>query len=409
MSYLDRIRPLRFISPSGKEFELEFEEVSRVEGKKAPVTEFPGQDQGAIQDLGEVTQVFPISCFISGPDHDLEAERFIAALAETGPGLLLHPVWGDFPVLPSSRRISQGMVQGMGRTNFQIEFIRAEENAFTYPKVEAAPALEISGGVELTAADIGESLRDVTLENAAQENTLKIQVENILKAVQTSFAVVTAISDTLQEAVSQAIDDIFLNIDGLLKDPQKLMESLLRLYRLPAQEGININLKVTGYKLLWDNLSTGFVETTKQYTDVFFRINSAQASALQLAAAESTVSGGIETRAEAIRISEQLLSLDNSINEGIEQIEQISRQLSEPSIRLQSQQTLELAISNVIDRSLSLPLEQTYSIEYEISPLVFLFENYRDIDRLEDFISYNQLSGDEILLLPKGREVRFYE
>ena len=48
-----------------------------------------------------------------------------------------------------------------------------------------------------------------------------------------------------------------------------------------------------------------------------------------------------------------------------------------------------------------------------LSPIELIDSLYTDIDDFEtalaDFIEYNKLAGNEILIVPRGREVRWYE
>ena len=104
MSVFDRLRTMRYIAPSGSEFVLEFDELVRTLGKKSIASEYPGRDAGSVQDLGRRTRRYPIVCYISGPDYDEEADRFAAALEESGPGVLEHPRWGTLDVHPSLAR-----------------------------------------------------------------------------------------------------------------------------------------------------------------------------------------------------------------------------------------------------------------------------------------------------------------
>ena len=91
MAYKDRIKEMIYTSSEGNQFTLKYSELSRTGGRKAPITEFPGQDQGAVQDLGATTPTFPINCFIDGENYDQTADAFWLALHESGPGVLSHP------------------------------------------------------------------------------------------------------------------------------------------------------------------------------------------------------------------------------------------------------------------------------------------------------------------------------
>ncbi len=66
------------------------------------------------------------------------------------------------------------------------------------------------------------------------------------------------------------------------------------------------------------------------------------------------------------------------------------------------------ALNGLIDQALNLPTERVIILDREMTPLDLVWELYGDIERLEEFIEYNNLCGDEILWLTRGREVRWY-
>ena len=413
MSFKDRIRDMIYTSPSGKSFTVQFDDLSRSGGKKAPVTESPGADGGTVQDLGKRTTTYPVRCYLTGQDYDLEADRFWDALLETGPGFLNHPRWGNIRVLPNPRTQTEEFVNGAGRAVFEIDFITAPEDAEEYPTIEAAPDLQIAADADTAASAITDSLDGEELTDPKGITGLKDAVVRNMARFKTAFASVSAAVDGLQADIEAVITSITNNIDDLVTAPADLMTELLQLYRLPARTVTNVQSKIEGYSALYSVIIDGFRSQTLAYGEMVGLINTAQANAIQAAAAEATIDGAITTRGQAADIIDTLNTLNANISTAVEAIEAAGGFTSDYASRAAAEQASARAISNLVDRALNLPTEKRRTLDRSINPLALVYELYSDIDNLEDtlseFIAYNRLTGNEILTIPNGREVRWYE
>lgn len=405
--YTDRLRELKYISPGGEEFTLQFDSLSRRGGKKAPVSEFPGQDQGAIQDLGETTLVFPITCYISGPDYDEEADRFWQALTEDGTGRLLHPRYGNHNVLPSSKTQTEEFVNGTRRAVFEIEFIKADDEQLEFPKIVTAADLGLGTFADTAAETITQSVP----EEVTDPGLLTQLSDTVTGAVDTiSGAVdkITGFTDDIIEAVDGAINEITRNIDTLIAAPQDLMESLLTLYRLPARAIVDVEAKINGYATIYEGLVDSFIETTEEYGEIFGLIAAGNLSAIGIAAAEATIMGNIPTRKQAGNIVYNLSDLQANINDSIEEIETAGSFNYDYNVALATENVISGALNNLIDRALSLPTEKVFILDRNITPIQLAYELYGDLDRLDFLIDYNNFTGDDLFLLYRGTEVRWY-
>ncbi len=406
--YTERLRELKYTSPSGKKFTLLFDELSRTGGKKAPVSEFPGQNQGAVQDLGELTGTFPITCYIAGLDYDTEADRFWNALAESGAGKLDHPRWGTINVLPSTREQSEQFVDGAGRAVFTITFIRTDDTVFDYPKSSIVADDQITADADAAADGITSALEGETITDVREKAGLKENVLSTLATVTGIIGTVTAFSDDLRETVDGTVNEITREIDTLIASPALLMESLLKLYRIPARIVTDVTEKVKAYKTIYTGLATGFVETTKEYGEMFGIIASAQLQGIAIASAESTLTGRIPTRTQAGEVVDGLTGLYSDVVATIEEIETAGDFTVDYETTRLTLQTVFRSVGNLIDRALSLPTERILTLDRNITPIQLAWELYGDLERLDELIEYNNLQGENILLIPRETEVRWY-
>ena len=408
MSYIDRLRTLKYISPSGEEFTLSFDELARNGGKKAPVSEFPGQNQGAVQDLGEETISFPVTVYISGADYDQDADRLWNALSETGPAKLIHPRWGNINVLPTTREQREKFIEGARRAVFTITFLRVDRETFEYPKAESATDLAISYDID----DLGEAIDESVPEEIADPRTLAALKENITETVtkiKDGFREISNTIDGFESTLNAAIFEIESNIDALVSAPADLMESMLSLYRLPARTAANVKAKIDGYSTIYSNLIDGFVETTTEYGEAMGLVQSAQLSAIQGAAAESTLEGLILTREEINRILNNLNTLNNNLSNSIETLEAAGDFSADYTVRSRSEQAATDAVTNLVDRALFLPAEKIETLDEAKTILQFVWEKFGGLERLDEIIEYNDLAGNDFLLIEQGTEVAYYE
>lgn len=436
MSTYERLRTLRYISPRGTEFELQFDDLQRSGGRKTPVSEYPGQDAGGAQDMGSETRSYPVSCYLSGPDYDEAADRFADALDEPGPGRLIHPRWGDHSVLPTSWQQSERFLNGAGQAVFSIEFVEANPEQLRHLTDRIAAFDKLRGlfatALQSTADAIGvKNVPDPAALIALRENAI-----NGLDAVRDGFATITGVADDTRGAIEATVADIQRNIDTLAQNPADLVRELTELYRLPGDTITNVSEKIAGYRAIFDNLAQSFTGPTSRYAAIAARntasertrrllnadeLSSAetlgllavgQVYGLQAAVCEAATAGldgntagtrVVRTRAEAIAAVDQLTALAKDVTGVAEQMGVAMYDIARDGAAI-----VAVAVGALVDGALALPTERTIVLEGDTTPIHLAVELFGGLDRLDECIEYNELSGDELLLVPRGREVRYY-
>ncbi|MDC7218647.1 MAG: DNA circularization N-terminal domain-containing protein [Spirochaetales bacterium] len=407
MSYRDRLREMTYVSPSGKSYTLEFDALSRTGGKKAPVSEYPGQDQGGVQDLGNTTPTFPVTCYITGSDYDQTADSFWDALHETGPGKLYHPRWGNINVLPIPNTQEEQFVEGCGRAVFDITFIKTNDLSFEYPIVSTDKAALVSTNVETAAETISAGVPEEITDTATLAGGASA-VLDALDSISEGFDTITDLTDDVTSEISQSITDIENTIDDLISSPADLMTAVLELYRLPATVVTDIKTKIEGYSEIYENIIEGFVEATGEYGEMFGLISVAMVSGLGAAAAEATTEGDTTTRDEAAEVVETLSDLYTDIKDSIQDLEEAGSFSTDYETLLATEAALSTAIEALIDSALNLPAERSMTLDRSVDPITLCYEIFGTTDDLETWMEFNDFQGNEILLIPRGREVRWY-
>lgn len=92
-------------------------------GRFNVIHEFPNSDRRFVEDMGLNNKSFTIDdAFVSGNDAQDKRDKLILALEQEGPGILVHPYFGDITVNAAPYTSSQSMTE-VGVINFTLEFI----------------------------------------------------------------------------------------------------------------------------------------------------------------------------------------------------------------------------------------------------------------------------------------------
>lgn len=407
--YIERIRQAVYRSPGGDEFVLQFDDVERSGGKKAAVHEFPQQDKASVQDLGNQAEKFPMSVYFTGADYDQQADAFWAALSERGTGFLQHPRYGDIPVLPLTWSQTEKLVDGLGRADFKVDFIQVRtDTVFPVTSVAAAAAVDAatSAAIEQSAGDAADAFAPA---NAADKAGVKSQVTNWLNEFKAAFKTVTAISESVQAEINKAVSAITTGLDDLIEAPLELFNSLANLAAMPAKIVTNVVNKVDAYReqivAVAQSIPATYTQAVTVCEGIFYAFGGASAA--------STV-GDIRTRGDAISAADTMDDIRVTVEQAIEAIEDaVPGFRAGPEVMGALIEAAATARASLLDRAYSLKAERRLTLASERTALDLIAELYpdgvADLDAaLDEFISTNDLQGDEVLLVPAGREVVYY-
>jgi len=397
MSYLDRIRSAEYVTPSGANFVFNFDDLARSGGKKASVHEFPGQDSASVEDLGLSSQHVPMKIYFTGKDYDQTADAFWNSLGEKGPGTLRHPRFGDLSVLAMTFSQQERFVDGLGRAEFDIDFIIVPERE-AFPTSSVNMEATAVATADTAAAASSNAMAESFVPQTAREFTeSKEVVMGSVEDLASWGTEITASSEEMATAFDKAVRDFENQIDILMADPVALSQAYIKICRIPAQGEGSILAKVSGYTVLLEStLAFGPISSAAE------SIKALMLSGLTTAAIDSTLNGTVRSRQEAIQAADILSEIYRDALAGLEEVNADRATLEALA------EAASLAGKSLLERSFSLESERRISLDAERTPLDFVFEVYGDIDRLDEFIETNGLTGDALFLIPAGREVVYY-
>lgn len=238
MTYKDRFRR---ISPSGGpqssfrgvRFYLPQDELEG--GPRGQVHEYPGSNEHTTQYLGESVRRFTVTAFVSGPDHDLERDRLIRALATPGAGLLIHRTYGQMQaeVEPGKTwRVSHSQDQG-GRSTFTIPFIRAGTQTEPTTNVNSVSSTKVSADLAKTEelTTFNENLNTLGPEDIRN---------NIFQAITTANNTLISVNNRVSGAlatptqIAGMIESFGNNLATLIATPSRIPEISEGMYQIVA-------------------------------------------------------------------------------------------------------------------------------------------------------------------------------
>lgn len=119
MTWRDQLRPASF---RGVGFKIETG--ARGGGRRQAVHEFPKRDEPYTEDMGRRARKFQINAYLVSPDYFAERDALIAALEQEGPGLLIHPTFGEFTVSVDTYNAVERKTAG-GYVEIDIQMVEA--------------------------------------------------------------------------------------------------------------------------------------------------------------------------------------------------------------------------------------------------------------------------------------------
>jgi hypothetical protein len=446
-TWRDRVREAAFTSPSGTRIRFQFEDVGREWTKRGTIFEFAGVDGGYVQQTGNGPLFYPMQVFFSGKDCDLIATAFEAALLEDGIGKLEHPMYRKLDVVPFgpiTRR--DALVSGANQVTIDVTFFRTL--GAVWPSSQAHPQSEILAaiaGFNVAAAQQFEGRTKLTrtLQKVGMIATLKKLVGNVNRALSVTRGNISSITRQFREA--EALANFM--IDTAIGQPLAIAGQISNLIQAPARALTGIEQRLGDYdRLAKDILASALGAPDKAlasgqgiqdridkigndfHAAAHVAMNAVAGSVIAVSAdpigENGTERGALRrgaqfrTRTQAVEAAaaltaqfEQLIPWREGGFAALAGVDQIGPfqvdtgedyQALQRAVALASGALLQVSFTLVPERAIVLDRNRT------IIDLAAQLYGKVDNDTLDFLISTNNLTGDEILELPRGREILYY-
>lgn len=436
MAWQERLREAAYRSPNGTRTVFLFQDVSRIVEKKTSAFDFPDADGTLIQDLGRKGRRYPLRLMFSGGDHDLQADAFELTLLEKGAGILEHPRYGQVDVVPFGEITQRDDLKTRGnQTVIEVVFWDTIGTAYPTGQVDAATQALVAAD-EYQAAASQELEDTLEIDTQFEEVTFKDQWDGFLDNVETALAEVAAATAEVEAEFNAINDSINRGLDVLVSEPLTLAFQTLALIKAPARAVTQIEARLNAYVVLSDSIVNGGsnrIGTGSTGTPQIIQQTNNSRAANELASrrvfAQGAVAGsvtstmltvqanGYDTQPQAIAAAEQLLAQMAVVTDWADQNYRALDGTGVDNLPVvdtgagyqQLQEAVALAAGELVRSSFNLKRERRIVLDRARSMFDFVGEYYGDIDaNLDFFINSNDLTGSEILELPKGRTVLVY-
>jgi hypothetical protein len=430
-SWEDRIEEGAYISPTGTRILFQWESVSRNFDKRGTVFTFPGVNGAYVQQKGYSERRYPLRCYFNGKNCDLEASAFEAALLEPGIGKLEHPLYGTIPDVVPFGTVTRrdDLKEEANQSIVEVTFLTTL--GAVYPSALGDPRSEIQASILGFDVAAAQQFSDSTsLAGAIERANMKSAIKKFLR--ETSAALKQA-SDSVASVRREFADiqsTINFGLDVLVGQPLLLARQCVNLVRAPARAIDGILSRLDAYRNLANSifesaagtpgeaLAAGTalaVRTTQIAND--WHVADLFASSAVASSVATTLETQYETRPQAIAAAEQVLAQMAALvawrDGGFEALEGAAEigafQVDQGDSFQQLQSAVALAAGRLIDISFTLIPERQIVLDRPRTIVDLCAELYGQVDeRLDFMIQTNNLTGDEVLELPRKKLIVYY-
>lgn len=404
MSWEDRLREAALTPPSGTRLTFTYEVVERYFEQKGGVFEFADADGSYPQPLGVTGRRYPMRLIFWGADYDLEADAFMDALSERGEFLLEHPTYGRLTVVPVGRvRQREDLVRRANETVIEVEFFDTIGVVYPLPTADVAgqQAELIDATNQQSAAQIAES---ETFDTVAGEQDFLGQYNATLDVVSAQLTAAAGEIEGAQKVVNNIKASINRGIDVLIKDPLALALQTQQLVQSIADFPSELGTRLTVYKSQLDFL-TGTTSTSPSSV----ANNDLYATATAAGYSESALNTTYSNRTQAVAAAEEILAQLDTLSEWRDESYADIGTVDEGGSWQATQELLAFTAGALINKAFELADERVYVVAEPRTYIDLCFELYGTVDdKLDAIINDNDLSGDEMVELPRGREIIYY-
>ena len=419
MSWRDRLRQtIELTSPDGNIFEAAWQGNSRSMDKKLGLFEFPKVKGTKVQDLDIGSARYPLTIFFSGEDNDKESDRFFKACKERGVWNIIHPVKGSLNLQLISVAENIQPVESGNLTQFDTEWIEPLEDS-------AVPsAFQLRSTIDSQIDEINSTVSDqigsnILQKTAAQVAAFKATVDAVVASVEKFLAPIYEI----QSEINAQILSIKRGVNTLLTAPVldviSIAGQIQAMIQLPALAVADINSRVEAYQN-FISAALGLSPETAKTKDR----NIVAVQELALTSGLASISfisstGELSSRLQAIELIEANTQLFKDIIDTLDATQELfqdeiidkqyfSQSESYSDAVLMISQTIAYLLRSAFDLS----IEKRFVLEKMRAPIEITISEYGDLGEndinFDLFIDSNGLKGNEILILPEGREVLVY-
>ena len=461
----------KYTSPSGTEFVFLWESVSKETELKTGIFTYPGLNGAHVQHQGGGPVSYPMVCIFNGEGHIQTADAFEAALLERGTGELQHPVYGIRQVIPTGNiKRDNDYVSLLNETQISITFTENISGGKT-GKLHTVTADELKKKLDNHSDTAAENFAEnITVDKISEQLQLQAVLESHTNMVNDSLKSFTLSSDIsgvssnksgdASSGFSGSIKELKSNIKNICDTDNTAQNALdtarlvLHTLKMPAGTIADISGRIRSYTQLVravinqckndplgiNNIKNSFTSTRLFLSGALSSVAAGIALGISEQAtneipenADYMILNNIITRETAIDAAFQLNEILQMIQDFEDsKIKQMARGFEndnpeEPEFEYRKTDINSFIDSNansylllielvhesiqlILNVSFAFPMRRTIRLDRDRNVIELCAEVYGSVHNyyLDKIIMENNLSIDEMEIIPMGREVTFY-
>ncbi len=243
-----RIKEAAYTSPDGKRIRFDFTDVSREFELRGTPFEFPQVNDAYVQKKGFGARKYRWTCYFSGPNHDLIATAFEAALCEPGNGKLEHPFYGLVtPCVPfGTVQRNDALATAANQSVVQVTFWTT--TGAVYPNSDPATHNEIALMVKDFNVEAAQAFaKKIHAPKAPDRANLIATIKDFVKKISASMSAISSKVASVRREMQDIQDGINFGIDVLIGQPLLLAQQLQNLVLAPARAVVGIESRLDAY------------------------------------------------------------------------------------------------------------------------------------------------------------------
>jgi len=372
-----------------------------------------------VQDLGHSGRRYPLRIIFWGDDYDLETKEFESALLETGIGFLEHPIYDPVDVVPFGNITRRDDLKTAANQSI-LEVTFWETTGLVYPTVQSDPSSLVTQSIDEYNTAASEQFDGATdLDSAIEVATFRDQFKTLLDGTKSNLQSIADTQENVSDQFNAISDSISSNLDTFVGGPLTTAFQTTLMIQAPARALTLISARLDAYGNLISSLLGG--EPAKVGNDSSnlneFLTKDLYASTYVTGSIVSVINNEFETKVNAITAAEEIMRQFDLVvawrDENYKSLDESSKPTDEVIDTGEAYQKLQQAVAIVtgflVQISFSLKQESKIVLDRPRSIIDLTAELYGVIDEKLDFlINTNDLTGSEILELPRGREIVYY-
>jgi prophage DNA circulation protein len=436
--WTEKVQEGKYTSPSGKSFTFLYEDVTKETDLKTATFTFPSKDGAHIQSNGRAGRRFPISLIFSGTDCFDEADACEAALEEKGVAELQHPVYGTRKVVPTGTiKRSDRLVSGANESI--VEVVLAETIVDTdFPESTTAASdvvdEKMSAYEEAAASDFAENFSAENASESIKGTTIFKDQKRITTDALKKIAKKDPSAWEKYISIAKGLD---ASIDKVFTNALNVARQTLNLIKTPSRLLINAMAKLSGYSDLINQIKDQYANDPLGINNIrnqfaVSRLNaftalaciasgtaisstSDKTSRAANAQNDSDEADGVPGSRGAFATRENMLEIADALVELLAGMQEFQDSATSKNAFVDTGESYEClvavvysSVALITQASFSLPFRRTFVLGEDRQCLELVAELYGDLSKIDDFIQDNDLTADEIEIMPMGREVVHY-